>query len=124
MPTLREYALEAWSREEQKQKQSEQKKRKRRAKKIEEEIAELFPREAEEPDYQRNLEDPIYAVVVSITESDGTLRFTRDDKDNLVIIGACPRCHREAVSRPLEELEDLGQALEGFEPGSSHECPT
>ena len=95
MPTLREYAIEAWSREEQKQKQADQKKRKRKAKKIEEEIAEFLPREAEEPDYQRNLEDATYGVVVSITESDGTLRFTRDDKDNLVIIGACPRCHRE-----------------------------
>ena len=124
MPTLREYALEAWSREEQKQKQSDQKKRKRKAKKIEEEIAELLPREAEESEYQRNLEDPVYGVVVSITDSDGTLRFTRDDKDNLVIIGVCPRCHREALSRHIDELEDLGQALEGFEPGSSHECPT
>ena len=124
MPTLREYAIEAWSREEQRQKQADQKKRKRKAKKIEEEIAEFLPREAEEPDYQRNLEDSTYGVVVSIVESDGTLRFTRDDKDNLVLIGACPRCHREALSRAIDELEDLGEALGGFEPGYSHECPT
>ena len=124
MATLREYALDAWSREEQKQKQSEQKKRKRKAKKIEEEIAEFLPRESEEPDYQRNLEDATYGVVVSIVEADGTLRFTRDDKDNLVIIGECPRCHREALSRHIDELEDLGEAISSFEPGSSHECPS
>ena len=122
MPTLRESALEAWSREEDKQKHSEQKKRKRKAKKIEEEIAEFLPRESEEPDYQRNLEDATYSVVVSITQSDGTLRFTHDDKDNLVIIGECPRCHQAALSRPIDELEDLGQALQSFEAGSSHEC--
>ena len=124
MATLREYALEAWSREEQKQKLSEQKKRKRKAKKIEEEIAEFLPRESEEPDYQRNLEDATYGVVVSIVEADGILRFTRDDKDNLVIIGECPRCHREALSRHIDELEDLGEAIQGFDPGSSHECPS
>ncbi|HEV8487377.1 MAG TPA: hypothetical protein VGV87_27770 [Blastocatellia bacterium] len=123
MPTLRAYALEAWSREDEKQQQADQKKRKRKAKKIEEEIAEFLPREAEDPDYQRNLEDTTYGVVVSITESDGTLRFTRDDKDNLVIIGECPRCHREALSRHIDELEDVGKAIESFEPGSSHECP-
>jgi hypothetical protein len=122
MPTLREYALDAWSREEDKQKHAEQKKRKRKAKKIEEEIAEILPRESEEPAYQRNLEDATYGVVVSIAESDGTLRFTRDDKDNLVIIGECTRCHNEALSRPIDELEDLGQALQSFEAGSSHEC--
>ena len=122
MPTLREYALDAWSREDEKLKASEQKKRKRKAKKIEEEIAEILPRESEEPAYQRNLEDATYGVVVSIAESDGTLRFTRDDKDNLVIIGESPRCHSEALSRPIEELEDLGRALQSFEAGSSHEC--
>jgi hypothetical protein len=124
MPTLREHALEAWSRDEEKQKHAEQKKRKRKAKKIEEEIAEILPRDSEEPDYQRNLEDATFGVVVSITESDGTLRFTRDDKDDLVIIGECPRCHTEVVSRHIEELEDLGQALQSFEAGSSHECST
>ena len=122
MPTLREYALDAWSREDEKLKASEQKKRKRKAKKIEEEIAELLPRELKEPDYLRNLEDATFGVVVSVVESDGTLRFTRDDKDNLVIIGECARCHREALSRHIEELEDLGQALKDFEAGSSHEC--
>jgi len=124
MPTLREYAIDAWSREDEKQRASEQKKRKRKAKKIEEEIAELLPREINEPDYERNLEDPTYGVVVSITEPDGTMRFTRDDKDNLVIIGECPQCHREALSRHIDELEDLGQALNAFEAGSSHECPS
>ena len=123
MPTLRECAIEAWSREDQKQQQSEQKRRKRKAKKIEEEIAEMLPREVKEPDYQRNLEDATYGVVVSITEADGTLRFTRDDKDNLVIIGECDRCHREALSRHIDELEDLGKAIQSFAAGSSHECP-
>ena len=124
MPTLREYALDAWSREDEKQKASEQKKRKRKAKKIEEEIAELLPREFKEPDYERNLEDATFGVAVSVVESDGTLRFTRDDKDNLVIIGECPQCHRAALSRHIDELEDLGHALQDFEAGSSHECAT
>jgi len=124
MPTLREYALDAWSREDEKQKASEQKKRKRKAKKIEEEIEELLPRELKEPDYERNLDDATFGVVVSVIESDGTLRFTRDEKDNLVIIGECPQCHREALSRHIDQLEDLGQALKAFEAGPSHSCPT
>ena len=124
MPTLREYALDAWSREDEKQKASEQKKRKRKAKKIEEEIEELLPRELKEPGYERNLDDATFGVVVSVIESDGTLRFTRDEKDNLVIIGECPQCKREALSRHIDQLEDLGQALKAFEAGPSHSCPT
>jgi hypothetical protein len=123
MPTLREYAIDAWSREDEKQKTSAQKKRKRQAKKIEEEIEELLPRELK-ADYERNLEDATFGVVVSVVESDGTFRFTHDDKDNLVIIGECPQCHREALSRHIDELEDLGHALQDFEAGSSHSCTT
>jgi hypothetical protein len=67
MKTLREYALEAWAQEQERRKQSERKKRKRRAKKIEEDIDDLLSRDAEGLQFERDLDDPSYASVVSIT---------------------------------------------------------
>jgi hypothetical protein len=122
MKTLRAYALEASALEQQKQKQAEQKKRKRKAKKIEEEIDEMLPRESEELRFHRNLEDSGYGVMVTVKEEDGDLQFVRDDNDDLVIIGHCGGCNREAVSKPITRLEDLGMMIENFEVGSSHEC--
>ena len=123
LKTLKELALDAWSQEQEKRKQSDYKKRKRLAKKIEGEIDDLLPKEADDYAFERNLEDKRYGVIVSAEEAGGVLRFTHDDKDNLVIIGECPACHGEALSKPVEDLADLGQMLENFQPGASHDCP-
>lgn len=123
MKTLREYALEAWAQEQERRKQSERKKRKRRAKKIEEDIDDLLPRDAEGLQFERDLDDPSYSSVVSITDTDGTiLRFTHDDEGDLVLIGECPTCHQETRSRAIESAADLGELLERFEPSPSHDC--
>ena len=118
---LRDYALKAWEME-RKNKQSSIKKRKRGAKKIEEEIYDLLPKDSEDYDFQRDLEDETYEAIVSLTENDETLYFTFDDKDDLTIIGACPDCSQKTVSRPLTSAADLGQMIEAFEAGASHQC--
>lgn len=58
MNTLREYAIEQWGQEQERRKQSDRKKRKRRAKKIEEDIDDLLPRDLEGLQFERNLDDP------------------------------------------------------------------
>lgn len=123
MKTLREYALEAWAQEQERRKQSERKKRKRRAKKIEEDIDDLLPRDAEGLQFERNLDDPSYDSVVAVTDTDGaTLRFTHNDEGELSLIGECPACHQETMSRGVESTSDLGEVLERFAPSSSHDC--
>ena len=123
MRTFREYALEAWAQEQERRKQNERKKRKRRAKKIEEDIDDLLPRDAEGIQFERNLDDPTYESVVAVTDSDGViLRFTYDDDGDLTLIGMCSTCHQETRSRPLDSASDLGEVLERFEPSSSHDC--
>lgn len=123
MKTLREYALEAWAQEQERRKQSERKKRKRRAKKIEEDIDDLLPRDAEGLQFERNLDDPSYESVVAVTDTDGAImRFTYDDEGELSLIGTCPSCHQETRSRAIESTADLGEVLESFEPSSSHDC--
>lgn len=123
MKTLRELAQDSWSQEQEKRKQSDYKKRKRLAKKIEGEIDDLMPKDAEDYDFVRHLEDARYEAIVSTGDADAALRFTHDDKDNLVLIGACPACHGEALSKPVDDLAGLGQLLENFQPGASHDCP-
>lgn len=123
MKSLRELALDAWSQEQEKRKQSDYKKRKRLAKKIEGEIDDLLPKDADEYEYVRNLEDSRYDAVISTGDGEGALRFTHDDKDRLVIIGQCLACHGEALSTPIDDIADLGQLLENFQPGVSHDCP-
>jgi YD repeat-containing protein len=99
MNSLREYALEAWAREQERRNHSERKKRKRRAKKIEEDIDDLFPRGAEGLQLERDLDDPRWGVVVRVTDTDGSLlRFTYDDEGDLSLIGECPTCSQEAMS--------------------------
>jgi YD repeat-containing protein len=125
MNSLREYALEAWAQEQERLKQSDRKKRKRRAKKIEEDIDDLLPRDIEGVRFERNLEDPRWEVVVAVTDTDGSvLKFTYDDEDELSLIGECAGCHQEAMSRRVDSAADLGELLEKFEPSSSHECKT
>jgi len=121
--TLKELALEAWSQEQEKRRQSDYKKRKRLAKKIEGEIDDLLPKDADDYAFERNLEDKRYEAIVSTEEAGGVLRFTHDDKDRLVIIGECPACRGEALSKPIEDMADLGQLLENFQAGGSHDCP-
>jgi hypothetical protein len=121
--TLKELALEAWSQEQEKRKQSDYKKRKRLAKKIEGEVEDLLPKEADAYAFERQMEDRRYGVVVSTGEPGAALRFTHDDKDNLVVIGECPACRGETLSQPVEDLADLGQLLESFQPGAAHDCP-
>jgi hypothetical protein len=123
LKTLKELALEAWGQEQDKRKQSEYKKHKRLAKKIEEEINDLLPKDADDYEFQRNLDDSRYGVVVTTGEAMGALQFTHDDKDNLVLIGDCTACRATTLSKPIDDLADLGQVLENFQPGNGHECP-
>src|SRR5215212_1772776 len=76
---LKEYALKAWEMEKEKRKQSDFKKRKRKAKKIEEEIYDLLPKDSEDYDFQRHLDDSQYGVIVSLTEEGKTLNFLFDE---------------------------------------------
>jgi hypothetical protein len=122
MTTLKQHALEAWAQEQDKRKQSERKKRKRIAKKIEEDIDDLLPKELTDYQLERNLEAADFDVIVSITDSDGTLRFTYDDDDELALISQCSVCHKETLSKPIETAAELGEILEFFRPGSSHHC--
>lgn len=123
MATLREHAREAWEQEQERRKHSERKKRKRRAKKIEEDIDDLLPRDAEGIKLERDLEDSRYGVVVVVTDTDDTvLRFTHNDKDELQLIGQCPSCRQDTESRVIDNAADLGEVLEGFAPASSHDC--
>ena len=124
MKSLRELALEAWNQEQEKRKQSEQKKRKRLAKKIEEEINDLLPKDVNDYEFHRKLDDGRYGVVVSTGEAPGSLQFTHDDKDHLVIIGDCSACHAQTLSKPIDDLAELGELLENFQPGQSHDCPS
>ena len=124
MTTLREYALGAWAQEQERRKQSDRKKRKRRAKKIEEDIDDLLlSKDVEGLTFDRNLEDPRWGAVVSVTDTDGSvLRFTYDDDAELTLIGDCPACHKEAMSYPVDSAESLGEILEKFAASKSHEC--
>lgn len=122
MTTLRQHALEAWAQEQEKRKQAERKKRKRKAKKIEEDIDDLLPKEMSDYQFERNLESPDFNVIVSITDSDATLRFAYDEDDELALIGQCPACHKETLSKPIDSTAELGEILEAFKPGSSHDC--
>jgi hypothetical protein len=119
---LREYALKAWETEKEKRKQSDFKKRKRRAKKIEEEIYDLLPKDSDDYDFQRNLDDPQYGVVISLTEEGGTLNFLFDENDDLAILGKCSACQQDAVSKPISSAADLGKMIEAFEAGAFHDC--
>jgi len=120
---LREYALKAWETEKEKRKQSDFKKRKRRAKKIEEEIYDLLPKDSDDYDFQRNLDDPQYGVIISLTEEGGTLNFLFDDNDDLAILGKCSACQQDAVSKSITSAAELGKMIESFEVGAFHDCP-
>jgi hypothetical protein len=119
---LKDYARKAWEMEQEKRKQSDHKKRKRKAKKIEEEIYDLLPKDSEDYDFERNLEDSDYGVVVSLTEEGETLRFTFGDQDDLTVIGKCAACQQEALSKPITSVAELGKMLEAFEAGAAHKC--
>ena len=123
MKTLREHAREAWEQEQERRRHSERKKRKRRAKKIEEDIDDLLPRDAEGVKFERGLDDSRYEVVVIVTDTDDTvLRFTHNDKDELQLIGQCPSCRQDTESRVIDNTADLGEVLESFTPAQSHDC--
>ena len=120
--TIKEYALDAWAREQEKSKQSDLKKRKRKAKKIEQDIQALLPKDWAQCEFNRDLADAVYGVVVRLTEADAALRFTHDGKDQLVMIGECAACHKEALSVPIDCAAGLGALFHQFESGRSHEC--
>ena len=122
MKTLRAYALEAWAQEQEKRKQSEYKKRKRKAKKLEDAIEELLPKDAVVYQVERNLEDPEFTVVVIITDESGSLRFTHNDKSDLVLIGKCPQSDKEVLSYAIDSAADLGRLIENFEPAEAQDC--
>ena len=99
MNSLREYAFQAWLQEKERRKQSERKKRKRRAKKIEDDIEDLLPRDIESLRFDRNLDDPRWEAIVTVTETDeSTLLFTYDNDGDLVLIDQCPTCHEDTIS--------------------------
>lgn len=123
MNSLREYAFQAWLQEKERRKQAERKKRKRRAKKIEDDIDDLLPRDIESLRFDRNLDDPRWEAIVTVTETDeSTLLFTYDSDGDLVLIGQCPTCHEDTISCAIGSAADLGEILENFTPSSSHEC--
>jgi hypothetical protein len=120
---LRDYALKAWEAEKEKRRQSDFKKRKRRAKKIEEEIYDLLPKDSADYDFQRNLDDAQYGVVVSLTEEGQCLNFVFDENDDLAILGECQACQQEALSPAISSAAELGRLIESFETGEAHDCP-
>jgi hypothetical protein len=123
MNSLREYALQAWVQEKDRRKQADRKRRKRRAKKIEEDIEDLLPRDIENLRFDRNLDDPRWEAIVAVSDADESkLLFTYDEEGDLVLISKCPTCHEETLSSAIGSAADLGEVLEGFMPSSSHEC--
>lgn len=122
METLRGYALQAWAQEQDKRKQSEYKKRKRKAKKIEDAIEELLPKDTVVYQVERHLEDPEFTVVVIVTDESGALRFTQNDKGDLVLIGKCPNSDREVLSEGIDDAADLGKLIENFAPADAQNC--
>src|SRR5262249_44584329 len=121
MPTLRQYAHEAWTLEQESRKQAERKKRKRKEKKIEEEIEDLLPKAADEIQFERDLENGRYEVVVTVVDSEGTMRFTQSGGE-LVLLGICDHCRTECISRPIHDAAGLGELLEQFVASGDHKC--
>ena len=115
MSTIKEYALEAWAQEQERRRLSDYKKRKRKAKKIEDAIEEILPKESISYQLIRNLDSPDFGVVVSVLDGTEPLRFTFNDKGDLALIGKAPGDDRESVSLPIESASDLGEMLERFE---------
>ncbi|HKA21517.1 MAG TPA: hypothetical protein VKN18_24785 [Blastocatellia bacterium] len=123
MNSLREYAFQAWVQEKERRKQADRKKRKRRAKKIEEDIEDLLPRDIENLRFDRNLDDARWEATVTVTDADeSTLLFTYDSDGDLVLIGQCRTCHEDTISCAIGSAAELGEILENFTPSSSHEC--
>jgi hypothetical protein len=122
LETLRGYALQAWAQEQEKRKQSEYKKRKRKAKKIEDAIEELLPKDTVVYQVERHMEDPEFTVVVIVTDESGSLRFTQNDKGDLVLIGKCPNSDREVLSAAIDDAADLGKLIENFVPADPQNC--
>jgi hypothetical protein len=123
MNSLREYAFQSWVQEKERRKQADRKKRKRRAKKIEEDIEDLLPRDIENLRFDRNLDDTRWEAIVSVTDTDeSSLLFTYDQDGDLALIGSCPSCHEETISCAIGSAADLGEILENFTPSSAHQC--
>jgi hypothetical protein len=114
--TVKEYALDAWAQEQDKRRSTETKKRKRKAKKIEEAIEEILPKDSLSYQFMRNLEAADFGVVVSVLDGSEPLRFTFNDEGDLVLIGKGSEDDQETVSLPIENASDLGRMLERFEP--------
>lgn len=129
--TLREYAINAFK---QKKSQEEKEKKDREmmiADIIGEDICFLIqqlPPPHNTTEVQRDDSDPKWPVVYIVED----LRFTgvENKVDEITnnylpaLIGTCPQCEKEAAGKPIRELADLGEALETFEPDSSHKCTT
>lgn len=116
MITVKEYARAAWAEEQDKRRSTETKKRKRKAKKIEEAIEEILPKDSLSYHFMRNLEAPDFSVVVSVLDGNEVLRFTFNDEGDLVLIGKGSEDDKETLSLPIENASDLGRMLERFEP--------
>jgi hypothetical protein len=121
MTTLRRHALDSWALEQEERKQADRKKKKRRAKKIEEAIEDMLPKDLGDSEIHRDLDNDQYGVVVNVVEADGTLQFVQEDGD-IAVVGRCPSCGEECISVPVGTAGELGSVLETFRPGSSHAC--
>jgi hypothetical protein len=113
--TIKEFALEAWALEQEKRRLSEYKKRKRKAKKIEDAIEEILPKDSLSYQTERNLDDADFAVVVSVIDGSETLRFTFNGDGDLVLIGKGSQSDKAMVSLAVESPSDLGRMIERFE---------
>jgi hypothetical protein len=120
--TIQEYALHAWTAEQEKQQQARAKKAKKQIKKLEEALEELFADAVEAYQVERTLVHPHYEAVLTVTDANGALQFTYDAKDDLTLIGICPTCQQETTSPPIDSAADLGKVLERFAAGKAHIC--
>ena len=64
--------------------------------------------------------DPFFGVVARLPYED--LRFAMEGNSGISLIGNCPYCDTEVLSRFLEEEVELGEMLESFCPSPSHQC--
>ena len=122
MTTLRDYALQAWATEHAKQQKIRVKKAKRQFKKMEAALEELLEDAVDTYQVERTLDHPHYEAVLTVSDASGTLQFTSDTKDDLLLIGRCPFCQQETTSMPIGSAADLGQVLERFTAGKAHAC--
>lgn len=122
MKTIRDYALHAWTAEQEKHEHVRAKKATRQAKKIEEALTALFPEAVASAQVERTFTHPHYEAVITVSDASGAMQFTFDAKEKLRLLGICRTCHQETTSQPIARAADLGKMLEHFTAGKAHVC--